>query len=69
MIVIKRKRIKKLYTILSVVIISICTLTIVYSILSSTLTISGSSEISGSSWNISINKVNLYEVFQLLIIY
>lgn len=44
-------------------IISVFTLTIAYAVLSTTLNITGSAEISGSSWNISINKVNLDERF------
>lgn len=54
----KRKRIskKKLYTILGVLIIFVSTLTVAYSVLSTTLNISGSSKISGSNWNIIVEK-------------
>ena len=54
----KKKRISKrvLYVILSVMIISVFTLTIAYAVLSTTLNITGSAEISGSSWNIILNK-------------
>ena len=61
----KKRRTSKrvLYITLSVMIISVFTLTIAYAVLSTTLNITGSAEISGSSWNISINKVNLDERF------
>lgn len=59
----KKKRISKrmLYIILCIVIISIATLTIAYAALNSTLNISGSTEVTGSTWNITINKFNLQE--------
>ena len=59
----KKQRISKkiLYVILSVMVISICTLTLAYAVLSSTLTIGGSSEIVGSSWNITISEYNYWE--------
>ena len=54
----KKRRINKklLYVVLSVIIVSVLTLTIAYAVLSSNLTISGSTEVSGSSWNISVSK-------------
>lgn len=54
----KRKRINKrlLYVILSIIVVSVLSLTLAYAVLSSNLTISGSSEISGSSWNITLSK-------------
>ena len=54
----KRKRISKrvLYITLSVMIISVFTLTIAYAVLSTTLNITGSAEISGSSWGITLSK-------------
>ena len=57
----KKKRINKkhLYIILSVIIISVFSLTIAYAVLSSTLTISGSSEVSGSSWNITVSEYDI----------
>lgn len=59
----KKQRISKrmLYIILSVVLISIATLTIAYAALSSTLNISGSTNVKGSTWDITISKVNLQE--------
>ena len=49
-----------LYITLSVMIISVFALTIAYAVLSSTLTISGTTEISGSSWNITIDKYDYF---------
>lgn len=59
-----KKRISKrmLYIILSVVIIAVCSLTIAYSVLSSTLIITGSTEITGSSWNLVVSQMNLDDV-------
>lgn len=48
-----------LYITLSVMIISVFTLTIAYAVLSTTLNITGSAEISGSSWGITISKYDI----------
>ena len=58
----KRKRTNKkaLYICLCVVVILVLTLTIAYAVLSSTLTISGTTEISSSSWNITIDKLDFW---------
>ena len=45
-----------LYLALCVMIVLICTLTIAYSVLSTTLNITGSSNVNGASWNITIDK-------------
>ena len=44
-------------------IISVFTLTIAYAVLSTTLNITGSAEISGSSWNITVNKYDFSSDF------
>lgn len=41
-------------------IISVFTLTIAYAVLSTTLNITGTAEISGSSWNITVNKYDIF---------
>lgn len=43
---------KVLYIVLSVVMISVLTLTVVYSALSTTLNINGNAEVSAASWDI-----------------
>ena len=43
--------------------ISIVTMTLAYAALSSTLIISGAADVTGSSWDISISKVNINEQF------
>lgn len=47
-------------------IISVFTLTIAYAVLGTTLNITGSAEISGSSWNITIDKLDLWNESSLL---
>ena len=54
---------KVLYIILCLVVVSIASITLAYAALSSALNISGSTEVTGSTWNITINKVNLNERF------
>ena len=60
----KKRRINKriLYIILSIIIISVFTLTIAYAVLSTSLNITGSAEISGSSWGLTISEVDITNV-------
>ena len=59
----KRQRLNRkiLYIILCLVVVSIASITLAYAALSSALNISGSTEVTGSTWNITIGKVNLNE--------
>ena len=58
----KSKRLNKrlLYVVLSIIVVSVMSLTIAYAVLSSNLTISGSTEVSGSSWNITISEFDIW---------
>ena len=50
---------KTLFVVLGLMIVSVSTLTIAYAVLSSTLIISGSAEIGGSSWGITVSKFDV----------
>ena len=50
---------KKLYIILSLVVIFVFTLTIVYAALATTLKIVGNAEVTASSWDIYLDNINV----------